>query len=323
MSPLTFGIIPIGPTSESESKPPQGPPDDPERINEALAQLDQGQPFVVRGYVQYIGSGKTGIQAPVRVEQYARNRRKLDLVLGFRAPEEELSHWTGLIRDVVRRYGPHLAMLQIAEEPNSSAAGGDAGTPNVRQAVVQGVIAAKDEARRQGHDIQVGFNATPNFNPQDDFWATLGTLGQQDFHDALDYVALDFFPDVFRPLPPDGSPMDLREAVTALIKHFRNVNMAQAGIPLNVPLHIGENGWPTSATRSYERQAIVLETIVRILAAHRAELNITHYEYFALRDGDSSNPNFWYQWGLLRDDYTPKPAFERYRKLIAELGAKS
>ena len=39
-----------------------------------------------------------------------------------------------------------------------------------------------------------------------------------------------------------------------------------------------------------------------------------------LRDGDSARPEMGYQWGLLRHDYTPKPAFETYRGLIAELG---
>jgi hypothetical protein len=30
--------------------------------------------------------------------------------------------------------------------------------------------------------------------------------------------------------------------------------------------------------------------------------------------------DFWQQFGLLRDDYTPKPAFARYARLVAELG---
>ena len=42
--------------------------------------------------------------------------------------------------------------------------------------------------------------------------------------------------------------------------------------------------------------------------------------YHGLRDADSNNPNLFYQFGLMRDDYTPKPAFETYRQLIAELG---
>jgi hypothetical protein len=39
-----------------------------------------------------------------------------------------------------------------------------------------------------------------------------------------------------------------------------------------------------------------------------------------LRDGDSSCPEIASQWGLLHHDYSPKPAFDVYRKLIAEFG---
>ncbi len=57
------------------------------------------------------------------------------------------------------------------------------------------------------------------------------------------------------------------------------------------------------------------------LIAHRcADIAIqdaNHYEYFDLRDVESTRPEF--QFGLLCDDYTPKPAFDRYRQLIAEL----
>jgi hypothetical protein len=34
-----------------------------------------------------------------------------------------------------------------------------------------------------------------------------------------------------------------------------------------------------------------------------------------------NKPDLLSQFGLLRDDYTPKPAFERYCQLIGELGA--
>jgi hypothetical protein len=44
---------------------------------------------------------------------------------------------------------------------------------------------------------------------------------------------------------------------------------------------------------------------------------------YQLRDADSSNPSIFYQFGVLRDDYTPKPAFEVYRRLIAELGVEA
>ena len=63
----------------------------------------------------------------------------------------------------------------------------------------------------------------------------------------------------------------------------------------------------------------VIETVVRSIHQLRAALNITHYEFFALRDAKEGNPEELCQFGLLRTDYTAKPAFETYRRLIAEL----
>jgi hypothetical protein len=39
-----------------------------------------------------------------------------------------------------------------------------------------------------------------------------------------------------------------------------------------------------------------------------------------LRDSNSGDPNFESQYGLLRDDYSPKPAFSVFQRLIAQLG---
>ena len=84
---------------------------------------------------------------------------------------------------------------------------------------------------------------------------------------------------------------------------------------------MGENGWPTGPERSYERQAAVLEATVRAVHAQRAACTIARYTLFALRDADSAVPDIWHQFGVMRDDYTPKPAFETYRKLVAELSS--
>ena len=208
-------------------------------------------------------------------------------------------------------------LLQITEEPNfTTFPYVDGSIPNVRQALVQGVITAKKEVRAGGYAISVGFNAALSFAPQDDFWAALPALGGSPFLDALDYVGMDFFPDVYRPLEPEA----LSGAVRDVLMHFRQVNMAAGHIPASVLLHITENGWPTGPDRSYERQADVLETTVRLIHELRGQLTITHYEYFALRDISSAQPDKNFQFGLLRDDYTPKPAFERYQQLISELG---
>jgi hypothetical protein len=120
---------------------------------------------------------------------------------------------------------------------------------------------------------------------------------------------------VFRPVPFD----QLRSAIEGVLTHFRNVSLATGGIPASLPIRITENGWPTGPDRPLERQAAVLETIVRTVYDLRHSLKITHYTFFSLRDlgGDGIGLS---EFGLVRADYTPKPAFETYRRLVAELG---
>ena len=50
--------------------------------------------------------------------------------------------------------------------------------------------------------------------------------------------------------------------------------------------------------------------MVRAVHDFRGNYNVTDYRWFDLRDGDSSNPNFQQQFGIMRDDYSPKPAFD-------------
>jgi hypothetical protein len=92
-----------------------------------------------------------------------------------------------------------------------------------------------------------------------------------------------------------------------------------AGIDTATPIRICENGWPTGPGRAGHRQAEVLDTMLRAIHARRRELNITHWELFALRDADTSRDDPFHQFGIVRDDYTPKPAFGRLRKTMAEL----
>ena len=160
-------------------------------------------------------------------------------------------------------------------------------------------MAAKDEARRSGFEFQVGFAATPSYNPADDFWADLASRSTPAFSEALDYVGLDFYPDVFRPVPAG----QFVAAVEGVLTHFRRVNMAAAGIRGPCQLRVTENGWPTAPGRSPDRQAEVLEIVVRTVYRLRTKLNITHYEFFMLRDGDSRREDMGAQFGLLHDDY--------------------
>ncbi|KJK57519.1 hypothetical protein [Saccharothrix sp. ST-888] len=315
-STFTFGIYPGGLLGTDAEILEPVRPDQPEQITGALRLLQGDAPtLAVRAYRPYESAAVLDSPAtPVDPGRYRGEGRVLDLALTFREPDGQLDGWVDFVRHVVRTEGPHLAALQICEEPNAYLPILDGSTPNVREAVVRGVIAAKEEALACGFDIAIGFNAVPNFDPADTFWPELGALMDDRFHRSLDYVGLDFFPDVFRPLPPE----QLAAAVAGVLSSFRDT-LGQVGIGSSVPVRICENGWPTGPDRSEQRQAEVLEEVVRTLYGLREELNLTGYCYFDLRDADSSGTGLFDRFGLLRDDYTPKAAFDTYRRLISEL----
>ncbi|WP_432158350.1 hypothetical protein [Streptomyces sp. bgisy153] len=315
---LHFGIYPGGILGDDQGIVRPVRPDLPDRITEALDAL-QGDTTTlsVRAYRSFAAT-VTPLEPPTPAdpETYLQRGRKLDLVLQFREPSGKLEGWLEFVREAVRTGGPHLASVQICEEPNADLPVVDGSSPNVLNALVEGVVAAKREARALGHSLSVGFNAVPTFNPADTFWSELGVLADARFRRSLDYVGLDFFPDVFRPIDAE----QLAEAVTAVLTAFRRTDLPKAGIPESVAIRICENGWPTGPGRSERRQAAVLETVVRTVDALAAGLNVDGYSFFALRDADSTAEGIFHRFGLLRDDYTPKPAFETYRRLIDELG---
>jgi hypothetical protein len=47
------------------------------------------------------------------------------------------------------------------------------------------------------------------------------------------------------------------------------------------------------------------------------ELHVTHWELFTLRDTDSSGDDIFGHFGVLRDDYTPKAAYDVLRNVIS------
>ncbi|WP_041616969.1 hypothetical protein [Spirosoma linguale] len=298
--------------------------DKPGAICQALDTL-QGEKnlFIVRNYLHFKGVPQIDSvnEAVQNAHQYCGPNRKLDLVLCFQTTVYSSSIWQQFIHQVLDYYGPVLHSIQIAEEPNMYQFPGDGTFPQISQVIVDGVIFAKQEIRKRGLPIQVGFNAVPCFDKADPFWNSLRQLLDASFLDSLDYVGLDFFPDVFRPINPDSQEGDIHKMVEGLLHHFRDVNLKTTGIDQTISIRITEHGWPTGPTRSPERQAYLLNTIIRGIYACRTELNITHYELFSLRDADSENPNLFYQFGLLQDDYSAKPAFYTYQQLIEELSS--
>ena len=86
-----------------------------------------------------------------------------------------------------------------------------------------------------------------------------------------------------------------------------------------MPLHIAEHGWPTGPGRDEARQAEVLDEVIRTIHGLREELNIRVYTLFGLRDADSDSTDPHHRFGVLRHDWRPRPAFDTYLALVAEL----
>jgi hypothetical protein len=92
--------------------------------------------------------------------------------------------------------------------------------------------------------------------------------------------------------------------------------LSTAGIPDTVPIRVCECGWPTGPGRSEQDQAEALRTIVETVAGLAGDLHVTHWELFTLRDANSSGDDLFGHFGVLRDDYTRKPAYDVLRRLI-------
>jgi hypothetical protein len=315
---LTFGIYPGSALGDTG---PAGPPDRPGRINQALAELQgaPGRPFIVRAYDVYADPGDTVhatlLQTPAGYDRYLGQGRALDLVVQYHSRSGDVDGYCAFIEKLVGHHGEHLATLQVGEEPNITGDPNlDGAYPRVTDALIAGVRTAKDSARRGGHaGLKVGCNSSPLFGPGSAFFSDLTRAGGERFIADLDYVGLDFFPDVFRPVPPAG----LDAAVQALLEAHRGDRLAPAGLG-HLPMVITEHGWPTGPGRTAERQAEVLRTVIGEVARNARPLNITGYTHHTLRDYRSAGNGLLSQFGLMTDDYTPKPAFHAYRDLIEE-----
>lgn len=122
---------------------------------------------------------------------------KWDMALGFQDAGMEVDGWLELIRAIIRQYSFALDSLQITCEANLTFMEGS--KPNVQNALVQGIIAAKEAAEAANAQVKIGFAAVPDhFGPVvPEFWESIFQLGGRTFVESLDYVGYNFYADVF------------------------------------------------------------------------------------------------------------------------------
>jgi hypothetical protein len=329
--PLRFGVGPLVQAGQIGPNPSPAVPERPARTHDALARLRKpGRPFVLRlnrffwsdrerGFRRYLALGR----------RFARRGYELELQVRYHPDgrqEGRIAAWREHVRDVVRRFGRirKVTALQITNEVNLTLSpdSSDGAFERAREALVAGVIAAKREVRRRRLDgrLEIGFNWFWRLDPATErsFWSSLGRLGGRRFARSVDWLGLDVYPGTV--FPPTLGPRDERDAIVTALATLRCF-ARRVGVPARTPIKVEENGWPTQPpARSYDRQAELLESMVRTLHRFRGTFGVTDYRWFNLRDGDTASPLLFQHFGLLESDYDRKPAFERYRGLIRKLG---
>ena len=323
---LTFGIYPLS-VAGTPFGVATGPADSDADIRSALADLRGDRMLRCRTYLIYTSAWREKMLA--NADLYASNGVLDDVVIGVGdwtesgEQELELENWLQFIRDVIGRHGERLTSVQITNEPNLSFMEGS--KAYVYEALTRGVVTAKRELSRLGLDAEVGFGSVPDSPVAvPGFWEKLGGAADDEFLQAVDFVGHNFYVDVFEDQPV--SVERIPEAVDGILGALR-ARLDAVGLTRSVAIRVTENGWPTGTNpltgrvRTEPEQADVLDTVVRAVSESREKHGVSHYVLFGLRDADSHNPDLFHQYGIVHDDYSPKPAYASYRALIRELGA--
>jgi hypothetical protein len=335
--PVRFGIDPgIAGSAGGVQLPSK--PDDGARDAAATARLQPpGRVLVVRlNRLFWSGGDALLTRFQTLVTRYTRAGQDVELQVRYHpgpGDEGDLAAWQRYVRHVVDVLGsnPRVVAMTITNEvnvtfsPNTS----DGAYAGARDALIGGVEAAHDEALRRGYDqLRFGFTYAYRFSPVDDasFFTYLGAHGGAALQRALDFVGLDFYPGSV--YPPALAPGDTYRAEMAqALGTLRRCFMPLGGIGGRVPIWITENGVPTGGNVTETQQAVDLRQLVDAAQAYSGTFNVTDYRWFNLRDSTSSGAGSlpgaaatFATDGLLRDDYTAKPAFAAYRAAIAALG---
>lgn len=312
--PLVFGVYPLGMTGGPRGVV-VGPPDDMASIGEALGGLaGDGPPLLVRLYVTFDGALEATLD---QVAQFAQIGGLVDLSLNFHDRGGDVERWCAFVEQVVQRHGSQVGSIGVTNEANlvDVPFAPDGAYPNALEALVDGVIVAAETKRRVGATAALGFTTASDTSPgAEPFWQRVVRRNGSAFSAAVDFAGLTMYPGGFE--PQVFSATELRQRTTEMLTAYR-AQLAIAAIADTVPIRVCESGWPTGPGRSEEDQADTLRTIVETVAGLAGDLHVTHFELFTLRDANSSGDDVFGHFGILRDDYTRKPAYDVLCRAIA------
>lgn len=326
---LRFGVYPWGGVGCVEQCAP-AIPENADRSMAMVKQLKGSRSFVVHVYGHYDGVSNASADSLLgEATWWSSNGLKVAAVLRYRpADAGKAAGYGAWVRTQTRRLAALTGTIsiQIANEPNNQAPNaGDGSYPGVINAIATAVPAARAEVVAANRpEILIGFNWAAGETPTttEPMWAALKQAGGSAFTEAVGFVGVNVYPGTWSP-PIATSAItaaQVGETMRSTLDAARNKHLPAAGVG-GATLVIGETGYPTTAARSPETQDMVLQAIVGVAESTKAIFGVTGVYWFSLRDGNTASGQLENGYGLLRDDYTPKPAFTTLQGLVASIGA--
>lgn len=328
---LRFGITPLAAGSAGASQLEPVPHEREADIGGVTGLRPEGKQLVVRLNRMFQSDGVEGVRRYAEiVDAYAEAGFDSELQVRYHPPpqqEGDMEAWADYVRLAVGILGrrPSVKALSITNEanfpvsPNTS----DGSFEGVREAIVVGTVAADQELHRIGRDdVELGFSFAWRYLPNSDraFWEEIGERATPAFRQALDYVGLQIYPGlVFPPAPRPG--VSAGEEVIEPLTLLRDCYLPKAGIGDEVDLWVTENGYATNLGRNEQMQDASTRSTLEAVHDYSGELGITDYRWFNLRDNRTGGPDLFDSVGLMRDDYSPKPAYATFAQLLDRFAA--
>lgn len=328
---IRFGITPLLAGTSGAVQEPAVPEDQPQTDLALRAMDPPGRQLVMRINRVFESDGQPGIARAVSLEQhYSQLGFGVESQVRYHptsAENGDMNAWVQYVREATAALAqnPALVALTITNEVNfpTSPNTSDGAYKNALDALVLGIVAARQELTALGRgDVSLGFSYAYRYLPSSDdqFWSGIAQRATPAFRRALDYVGVQLYPGLVYPpvLAPGQSAGDATLEALALV---RGCYMPLAGLGNRVQLWITENGYATNLGHTESEQAQDLQSTVGDLYRYSGTFGVTDYRYFNLRDNIPNGADLFDDVGLLRSDYTQKPAFSTYRNLIAAYGA--
>ena len=241
--------------------------------------------------------------------------------------EGDLAKWTAYVRHVVDAFASdrHVVAMTITNEVNLNISENtsDGAYQGARQALIDGIVAARDEADRRGRrDLRFGFTYAYRWQP------------------GLRRRVLDRAPGRRRAVPPRARVRRRRPLPRHVLPaRDQPAELARPGDGQGPGhrarlLHAQGRPRPRRADLGHRERLSVRRAGRRrrprpprcaTWSARPSRVSgtygVTDYRWFNLRDNLTGSGGIFDTTGLLRDDYSEKPAFGAYRDLVAAEGA--